>query len=175
MCVWRGARGGCTHVFRAFASRARHRNCRVSAQIPATHTPHYESAALCKSARRWRMCARPKPLFTGVRVEHAAAGAMAADPRGRGPPRRSATGGAPSSSPSLAKHRLAVCAGVGGPWGFTHCPMQLNKEGRALGINIIIPGAPTRSMPNNEESGRSRTPGWHRQECPFSLAARLEA
>ena len=104
----------------------------MSAQIPATHTPHYESAALCKSARRWRMCARPKPLFTGVRVEHAAAGAMAADPRGRGPP-VGRQRGSPSSSPSLVKHRLAVLCG-GGQWGFTHCSMQLNKKGRALGI-----------------------------------------
>ena len=43
-------------------------------------------------------------------------------------------GESPSSSPSLVKHRLAVCAGVGGPWGFTHCSMQLNKKGRAPGI-----------------------------------------
>ena len=66
-------------------------------------------------------------------MRHAAAGAMAADPRGRGPP-VGRQRGSPSSSPSLVKHRLAVCAGAGGPWGFTHCPMQLNKKGRALGI-----------------------------------------
>ena len=153
----RGARGGCTHVFRAFASRARHRNCRVSAQIPATHTPHYESAALCKSARRWRMCARPKPLFTGVRVEHAAAGAMAADPRGRGPPRRSATGGSPSSSPSLVKHRLAVVYGGGGG-GLPTSPCRSTKrDGRRA--NRSSDPLDARSMPSKSESGRSRNTG----------------
>ena len=38
-------------------------HCRLGAQGSTPHNALCESAALCKSAGRWRMCARSKPLY----------------------------------------------------------------------------------------------------------------